>query len=220
MRKELKAALRYSWIIFGLFLIANGIVFLLRSKLGVSPWDVLHAGIALQTGISLGKVIQVTGFLILLVSWAFHVQPRFVTMLNMFFIGYFVDLINGMKYIPQPDVLWLRFVCYLTGVAICGFGTALYISGNRGAGPRDSLMLALAKVLPLRVGVVRTLMEVLAATIGYFLGGPLGVGTVLFAVLIGAFVELGFKSINILKQTRFFRALWDKGTGVLSQTAT
>lgn len=206
---RLKVALRYIWIMFGLFFIANGIVFLVRAQIGVSPWDVLHIGISLRTGISLGKVLQGVGLLVVAISYVFHVRPRLVTLLNMYFVGLFVDMINGMSYIPQPDVLWLKFASYLLGVAICGFGTALYISGNRGAGPRDSLMLALTKATSLRIGVVRTMMEITAATVGFLLGGPLGIGTLLFALLVGVFIEVGFAGINVLKRSPFFHAMWD-----------
>ena len=198
------------WIILSFLFIANGIVFLVRAQIGVSPWDVLHLGISYRTGVSLGRVIQGVGLLVVLVSWLFHVQPGFVTLLNMIFIGYFVDIVSSMNYIPRPDAMWLKFVCYLVGVAICGTGVALYISGNRGAGPRDCLMMVLAKATRLRVGVIRTMMEVTVATIGYFLGGPLGIGTLLFALLIGIFVELGFAGVAVLKSTQFFHTLWQE----------
>ena len=215
--KELKALLRYTWITAGMFLMANGIVFVVRAELGVAPWDVLHLGISNQTGISLGRVLQGMGLLVVLVSWAFHVKPSFVTIYNMIFVGIFVDIINSMSYIPRPDVLWLKFACYVTGVAVCGIGTAFYISGNRGAGPRDSLMLALTKATSLRLGVVRTLMEVTVAVAGYFLGGPLGIGTLLFALLVGFFVELGFSAINLFKLSRLF-SLLQLNTGDSSQS--
>ncbi|MBS4032320.1 MAG: membrane protein [Clostridiales bacterium] len=206
---RLKVVLRYIWIMFGLFFMANGIVFLVRAQIGVSPWDVLHIGISQHTGISLGKVLQGVGLLVVVISYVFHVRPRLVTLMNMYFVGLFVDMINGMSYIPQPDALWLKFASYLLGVAICGFGTALYISGNRGAGPRDSLMLALTKATSLRIGVVRTMMEITAATIGFILGGPLGIGTLLFALLVGVFIEIGFAGIGLLKRSSFFHAMWD-----------
>ena len=176
--------------------------------LGVSPWDVLHLGISVQTGISLGRVLQIVGVAVVFVSWLFHVKPSFVTLVNMFFVGFFIDLIMKLNYLPAPiGTLW-QFASYLFGVAVCGIGTAIYISGNGGAGPRDSLMLALVKLTSWRVGVVRTIMEATVATLGYILGGPLGIGTILFALLVGVFVELGFAGIKRLKQIRFFNTLW------------
>ena len=154
-------------------------------------------------------LIQGMGLLLVAISYVFHVKPRFVTLLNMYFVGLFVDVVNGMNYIPQPDALWLKFVTYVFGVAICGFATALYMSGNRGAGPRDNLMLALTKATSLRMGVVRTMMEITVATVGFLLGGPLGIGTILFAMLVGVFVEIGFAGIGVLKRSSFFHAMWD-----------
>jgi uncharacterized membrane protein YczE len=206
--KTLKSLLRYTWIMLGLFVIANGIVMLVQAQLGVAPWDVLHLGISYQTGISIGRVMQGIGLILVLFSWIFHVKPSFVTLVNMFFLGYFVDLVMGFSYIPTPVVLWQKVAWCLLGVAIFGIGVAVYISANRGAGPRDSLMLALTKVTPLRVGAVRTLMEVTVAVLGYLLGGPLGVGTVVFALLVGVFMEFGFAGINVIKHSAQFKKLW------------
>ena len=208
MSKEAKTLLRYTWIMFGLFLMANGVIFLLRAHLGVSPWDVLHVGIANRTGLSIGRVIQIIGLVVVLISWVFNVRPQLVTLLNMFFIGVFVDAVNSMSYIPEPQALWLRFGSYVFGVAVFSLGTALYISGNRGAGPRDSLMLALTRVTKVRVGIVRTVLEVMVALGGYLLGGPLGIGTVLFALLVGVFLELSFTLLQRVKTWPFFQTLW------------
>lgn len=208
MSKEAKTLLRYTWVMFALFLMANGVIFLLRAHLGVAPWDVLHVGIANRTGLTMGRVIQVIGVLVILISMALKVRPQLVTLLNMFFIGYFIDLINNMSYIPEPQVLWLRLGSYVFGVAVFSMGTALYMSANCGAGPRDSLMLALTRVTKVRVGVVRTVLEVSAATAGYLLGGPLGIGTVLFALLVGVFLESSFSLIQRVKMGPYFQSFW------------
>ncbi|EEG77400.1 YczE/YyaS/YitT family protein [Dethiobacter alkaliphilus] len=207
MSKKVKTLLRYTWILFGLFLMANGVVFLLRAHLGVSPWDVLHVGIAARTGLTVGRVIQLIGLMVVLLSWLLRVRPQVSTLLNMFFIGLFVDLVNSLSYIPQPATLWLKLISYVFGIAIFSLGTALYISGNRGAGPRDSLMLGLTRMTKLRVGTVRTALEVLVAIIGYFLGGPLGLGTVLFALLVGVFLEFSFKLIKQVKALPFWQSI-------------
>lgn len=217
MSKSLKEVLRYLWIMAGLFIVANGIVFLVQAQLGVAPWDVFHLGIAYQTGLSLGRVMQGVGFLLVLISWLFHVKPSFVTFINMFFLGFFVDLIMSVNYIPAPQLFWQKVAWYLIGIAVFGLGVAVYISPNRGAGPRDSVMLVLTRASKWRVGTIRTLMEVTAATVGYFLGGPLGLGTLLFALLVGFFMELGFACINVMKRSRLFQQFWYSGgetTGV------
>jgi uncharacterized protein len=205
---KLKEILRYIWITASLYLVAHGIVLVVQARLGAAPWDVLHLGISLQTGISMGRVMQSIGLILLLISWIFHVKPSLVTLINMVFLGQFVDIIRNMNYLPSPEALWMRIFIYLIGVAVFGIGVGFYIGANRGAGPRDSLMMALTRATSLRVGVIRTIMEVVVATTGYFLGGPLGVGTVMFALFIGFFVELGFSMIKAVRQSRLLQSVF------------
>ena len=200
--------LRYLVLFSGLFIIANGIVFTINAHLGVNPWDVLHIGIANQTGISIGRVMQGVGLLLIVVSYLLKVKLYIGTILNMIFLGLFVDLIIGWGYVPQSELLWLRILLYLTGVLIFGFGIAIYISANLGAGPRDSLMLALTKASRFRVGTIRTFMEITVALIGFLLSGPLGIGTVIFAFSIGFFMETGFIIVRWLKKTALFKQIW------------
>jgi uncharacterized protein len=200
--------LRYTALFSGLFIIANGIVFTINANLGVNPWDVLHIGIANQTGITIGRVMQGIGLLLIFVSYLLRVKLYLGTILNMIFLGLFVDLIIGWDYIPHPDYLWLRIIFYLFGVILFGFGVAFYISPNLGAGPRDSLMLALTRASKLKAGTVRTFMEVTVAIIGYLLGGPLGIGTFIFALSIGLFMELGFSSVRWIKRTAIYMRVW------------
>lgn len=210
-----KNILRYMALFFGLFIIGNGIVFTIHADLGVNPWDVLHIGISYQTGISIGRIIQGVGLLLVTVSYFFKVKIYIGTVLNMIFLGLFVDLVIGWGYVPQPDLLWQRILLYFAGVIIFGFGVAVYISANLGAGPRDSLMLALTKASAFRVGTIRTFMEITAAGVGYLLGGPLGVGTVIFAITIGFFMELGFFIIRYIKKTASYERVWN---GTVRQT--
>ena len=200
--------LRYLVLFSGLFIIASGIVFTINAHLGVNPWDVLHIGIANQTGISIGRVMQGVGLLLIVVSYFLKVKLYIGTILNMIFLGLFVDLIIGWGYVPQSELLWLRILLYLAGVLIFGFGVAIYISANLGAGPRDSLMLALTKASRFRVGTIRTFMEITVALIGFLLSGPLGIGTVIFAFSIGFFMETGFIIVRWLKKTALFKQIW------------
>ena len=200
--------LRYLALFSGLFIVANGMVFTINARLGVNPWDVLHLGLSTMIGFTIGQVIQGVGLLLIVFSYLFKVGPSIGTILNMIFLGLFVDLIIAGGYIPQPELLWLRIVLYICGVVLFGFGVAFYISPNLGAGPRDSLMLALTRASRFRAGTIRTFIEVTVATIGYFLGGPLGFGTVIFALSIGLFMELGFTTVNKLKTTKIYSRIW------------
>lgn len=200
--------LRYLALFSGLFVIANGIVLTIGADLGVNPWDVLHIGIADQVGITIGRVIQIVGLMVIIVSFLLKVRPYIGTILNMIFLGLFVDLVIGWGYVPHPDLLWYRILLYFAGVVLFGFGVAFYISANLGAGPRDSLMLALTRISRFRVGTIRTFMEITAAIIGFLLGGPLGVGTVIFALSIGFFMEMGFSIISWIKKTVLYKRVW------------
>ncbi len=207
-QKMQQTFLRYLALFSGLFVVANGIVFTINARIGVNPWDVLHIGLSTKIGFTIGQVMQGVGLLLIVFSYFFKVRPSTGTILNMIFLGLFVDLVIAWGYVPQPELLWLRIVLYICGVVIFGFGVAFYISPNLGAGPRDSLMLALTRVSRFRVGTIRTFIEVSVATIGYFLGGPLGIGTVIFALSIGLFMELGFTTVNKIKKTKVYRRIW------------
>lgn len=207
-KKMQQTFLRYLALFSGLFVIANGIVFMINAHLGVTPWDVLHIGLSTKIGLTIGQVIQGTGLLLIAVSYFFKIKPSIGTILNMIFLGLFVDLVIAAGYVPQTELLWPRIVLYICGVVLYGFGIAFYISPNLGAGPRDSLMLALTRASRFRVGTIRTFIEVTVATIGYFLGGPLGIGTVIFALSIGLFMELGFSTVSKIKKTKIYSRIW------------
>jgi hypothetical protein len=200
--------IRYLVFFGGLFLVANGAVCTINASLGVSPWDVFHIGMANQTGLTIGRIHQLTGFTVLAVSYFFKVRIHIGTLLNMIFLGLFIDMVITLDYLPYPDQIWTSILLYLAGVILFGLGVAFYISPNLGAGPRDSLMLALTRITRLKTGVIRTIMEIAVAVIGYLLGGPLGIGTVLFALTLGFFMETGFSLVKWIKKSALFRTVW------------
>jgi uncharacterized membrane protein YczE len=204
-----RTILRYVALFTGLFVIANGIVFLINANLGVNPWDVLHIGLANQFGITIGRVTQIIGLLLIVISYFFKVRPNIGTILNMIFLGLFIDLVIGWGYVPLPQPLPDKIIFFIIGIVLFGFGVAFYISPNLGAGPRDSLMLALTRASKLRVGLIRTIMEVVVATAGYFLGGPLGIGTVIFALTLGIFMEAGFAFVRRIQKTSLYNRIWN-----------
>lgn len=208
MNSLLKGIFRYTLIIFGLFMMANGIILLINAQLGVSPWNVLHIGLANITGFSLGRVLQGLGLLIVGISYFLGIKPHIATLLNMYLIGYFVDQINLISYIPQPEMLLLRYIFCFLGVMSVGLGTGFYISAKCGAGPRDGLMMALGQITSFRIRKVRALIEFAVTIIGYFLDGPIGIGTLIYAIFVGVFVEIGFSLIAYLKKSRLFIRLW------------
>lgn len=208
--KARRAFLRYLTLFGGLYVVANGIVLTINANVGVNPWDVFHIGIANLTPLTIGRVIQIVGLVLVVVSYFKNVRPNIGTVLNMIFLGFFVDLIIAWGYIPLPPGLGQRAALFVAGVFLYGSGGAIYISANLGAGPRDSLMLALTKASRFRVGTIRTFMEVTVALLGYLLGGPLGLGTVIFALTVGIFMEFGFAVIEKAKKTALFGQVWQK----------
>lgn len=191
---------RYAVVITSFFLMANGFILVIQANMGVDPWNVLHLGIHLRTPLSLGRIVQLTGLSIIIASAFLKVRPDVGTLLNMIFIGFFMDVVRSVGYLPVFSATWARVFSLVAGVAIVGIGTSMYISAGLGAGPRDSLMMAIHRQTSLRVGLIRGAIEVAVTVGGFLLGGPVGVGTVLYALLVGIFVEAGFLLIEACRR--------------------
>ncbi|GAC1562000.1 MAG: membrane protein [Ktedonobacteraceae bacterium] len=184
--------------IAGLFLFAVGTVFTFRSKMGLGPWDVLHLGISRHTPLTFGQATIVVGAIIILVGLLLRAYPGVATILNMILIGIFVDLQLHWNWLPDfsSAPLLVRLLIDAVGVFIIGIGTALYISPRLGAGPRDGLMMRLHALTKTRIAIVRALIECCALVVGFFLGGTVGIGTLIFAFGVGPCVEVGFYLIK------------------------
>jgi uncharacterized membrane protein YczE len=184
---------RLAAIVVGLLLFALGIVMTLRAHVGLGPWDVLHQGLADHTPLSFGVAGIAVGVVVLAAAVALgDVVLGLGTVLNAVLIGLFIDGLLLLDVVPQPEALPARLGLDVAGVLVVGLGTAVYIGGAMGAGPRDSFMLAVARRLGLRVGTARTLIELGALACGAALGGTVGVGTLVFALGVGPAVELAF----------------------------
>lgn len=181
---------RLSVLMFGLFCCAVGMVLTVKARLGVSPWDVFHLGVTYHSSLTLGRVQQLTGFTIVLLTVLLTRRlPRVGTFFNMYFIGFFVDLLLRYRVIPDIQSLPERGLFLLAGIGFMGVGSGIYLSAAMGAGPRDGLMLYLSQKLGRRIRVVKTVMEVSAVTVGYFLGGPVGAGTIIVSLGLGPVME-------------------------------
>jgi len=177
---------------------ALAIVLILESKLGLSPWDVLNQGLSRHTPLSFGMANVAIGLTVLLIGWSLGGRPGVGTVANAVLVGAFIQ---GLTAIPAVaslahDGLSLRIPLLVVGIWLIGPATALYIGADLGAGPRDTLMLVGARRTGRRVGLVRGVLEVCALAIGIVLGGTFGVGTVLFAVLVGPVVESSFSLLR------------------------
>lgn len=173
---------------------ALGIVFLLESRLGLSPWDVLNQGVSEHTSLSFGTANIAIALIVLVLAWSLGARIGPGTVANAVLIGLAVD---GLLAIDAVDALSdaqlaVRVVLMVAGVLMIGIGSGFYIGAAMGAGPRDSLMLVTADRAGVRIGVSRAVIEVAVTVIGFGLGGTVGIGTIAFAFGIGPAVELSF----------------------------
>jgi uncharacterized membrane protein YczE len=185
---------RLAGLVAGLFLCAVGIVCFLESELGLPPWDVLHQGLAEQTGLSFGAANLVVSVVVLAAAWLLRARIGLGTLLNALLIGTFVIGLTALEAVDALSEGGLGQRIALVALALVGFGvgSAFYIGAAMGAGPRDSLMLVLSWRAGVRIGVARAVVEIGALVAGFSLGGTAGVGTLVFALGIGPAVEASF----------------------------
>jgi uncharacterized membrane protein YczE len=172
----------------GLVLYGVSMALLVRSTLGVMPWDVLHQGLSRQIGWSLGTVSIVVGALVLLAWIPLRQMPGVGTVSNVVVIGVAVD--GTLALLPAPSALAIRIALVVGGVLLNAVATAAYIGVHLGPGPRDGLMTGLVRRTGGSVRIVRTSIEVAVVASGWLLGGTLGLGTVVYALAIGPLVQV------------------------------
>lgn len=194
--KKQSFLLRFIKLNFGLFLYGLGIVFTLSANIGYSPWDILSDGLAKILGISFGQSSIIQGVLYVAIVWLFKEAVGLGTLLNMVFIGVYVDIITDTGLIAPGEGYPMRYVFFFIGLLIICFASFEYIGSGFGAGPRDALMILIARRTPLSVGVSRVVLESTAAIVGYLLGGQMGIGTLLAAACTGFIMEAVFKLIK------------------------
>ncbi|HWP96562.1 MAG TPA: hypothetical protein VN426_06900 [Syntrophomonadaceae bacterium] len=183
-------------LILGLFLYALGIVVTMNAHIGYAPWDVFHVGLAQAAGISIGNASIITGVIIGLIAALLGERLGLGTILNMVLIGVFLDMLLEFHIIPVASTFMLGIIMMIAGLFIIALATYFYIGSAFGAGPRDSLMVALTRKTGLPVGVCRGTIELLAVFVGWRLGGMFGIGTIISAFVIGFCIEATFKILK------------------------
>ena len=176
------------YLCLGLVLFGFGEGLLIVSGIGASPWNVLHQGIAINLKLSVGTIAFLVSFLVLLL-WFFLDQKIGVgTIINFIIIAIMIDV--TIYFFEQPELYIFKFIMAIAAILIIGFGTAMYLIANLGAGPRDGLMTGLQKKTKAPIALVRACIEIVVVLLGWFLGGIAGLGTLLFAFGIGPVVAL------------------------------
>lgn len=198
MNPKLSLTLRWIVMLAVYAVFAYAIDLTVAAELGVSPWDVLHLGVSNRLGITLGQASFATGAVVVLAGWALGVPPTWGTVANVVVINWFVDFYRHHDLVLTADSLPGRFALFVGGVFLGALSTALYTSVRLGAGPRDGLMLGLTMRLRKPVGLVRAAIEIGVTVSGWLIGGPVGVGTVLAAFLIGPFVQFGYRLVALV----------------------
>lgn len=182
-----RPAARAAQLTVGLLVYGVSETLMLAPRVGVDPWDVFHTGLARITGIPVGTVLIVIGFLVLLLWIPLRQPPGIGTVANIVVIGVVIDLLLGNM--PMPHALWLRWTEFAAGVVLNAAATGLYIGAGLGPGPRDGLTTGLgARGRSIRV--VRTGIELSVLAAGWLLGGNVGIGTIAYAVTIGPLVHV------------------------------
>lgn len=191
--------LRLLQMMAGLTGFGVSLALLLESGLGGAPWDVFHAAIADRVGVTVGSVSITVSFLVLLLWLPLRERIGIGTVANSIWVGASIDL--GMLVLPEAPSLPWAVVMMVLGVVLNGVGGAVYIGAHLSAGPRDGLMTGLARVLSRPVGPIRVVLEAIVLAAGWLLGGPLGVGTVLYALLLGPIIQLTLPAVTLPVRT-------------------
>jgi len=174
----------------GLALFGFGDALVVQSNLGNGPWTVFAQGLSLKTGLSLGWATFYTGVAVLLIWIPLRERPGFGTISNIVIISAAIQI--GVEIFPLQNTFLGGVASALLGISLVGIGTALYITCGLGSGPRDGAMTGIHNRTGIRVGRVRMGIEVTVLIIGAFLGGSIGLGTALFALLVGQSVAISF----------------------------
>ncbi len=185
------AVIQFGFLLFGL-----SIAIMVQANLGTSPWVVLEVALTHYLPITLGEATILVALVITGIDMLLRQPLGWGTIANMLSIGIWIDVVK--PFVPAiSGNVWLQIPYLLLGALIMGFATAVYVGVNAGAGPRDSLMLAITRLGKVSVRASRTVIEIGVVLLGWLLGGPVGLGTLIFALAIGPAVQLAFRLLRV-----------------------
>lgn len=186
--------IRWFKLLSGLVCFGIGIALMKQSQLGLSPWEVLHDGLARASGIQIGTISILIGIPVLLLWIPLRERPGIGTILNILIVGNVTNL--TLLILPIPGQLALQMIWLILGLLIIGLASALYLSSRLGAGPRDGLMMSLYRRTGMSIRLVRSAIEIGVLLLGWLLHGAVGIGTLAFAFGIGPIIQFMFRLIG------------------------
>jgi hypothetical protein len=192
-------AIQWIQLMVGLFGCGLAVALMIRSELGLGPWDAFHVGLHRITGLTVGVVSILVGLAIICGTWFMNVRPGAGTLVNMVMIGVFIDLL--LPVIPGAGHWGWGLAYYLGAIVVFGLATGLYLGARLGSGPRDGLMIGLSERSGWPVRRVRTLVELAVLAAGWMMGGRIGVGTILFAFSVGPAMQWGMQLGGVLPRS-------------------
>ena len=187
---------RYIQAVTGITMIGIGVAFNYMANLGLGPWGVLHDGISKTINITYGQAGIMTSLISLLLWIPLKQKPGIETIFDAFWIGLTADFVINI--IPDAPSLVIQIIYLITGITLIGLGTAIYVGGDLGAGPRDGIMVGLEK-LGLKIGTARTLLEFVAFSIGFLLGGKIGIASIIIVLSIGRVLQVFMPYFDLRK---------------------
>jgi uncharacterized membrane protein YczE len=200
---------RLPGLLIGLLTFGFGISLMVKAGLGLGPWEALHQGISVRTGIPIGTVSVLLGIPILALWWPLGRRPGVGTLINVAIVGTATNAANLV--IPVQHELPAQVAVMLAGVVLIGIGSGLYLSADLGPGPRDGLMIGIHRRFGWSIRRARTLLELTALALGFVLGGTIGVGTLAFAFGIGPVVQVMLGFLDRRRRRRPARATGARG---------
>jgi len=188
-----KFLIKYILIFIGFLFVSSGLAFILRSQLGMGPWGALEVALSSITGLSVGRLAQIISLCLIVVAWLMGIKPSLTTILNMVFIGQFLDMF--LLIIPVSNGLFFNILFFVIGILIYSFGISMYMKNakNDGPGPREGFMLALSNKLKISLRVARIIIDISVLVSAFVLKGPIGFGTIIFAFSAGPLIQFFLK---------------------------
>nr|WP_206699500.1 YitT family protein [Bacillus atrophaeus] len=214
-RVKREFVLRWAFYFIGLLILSFGISLTIEGKaLGISPWDAFHYGLFQHFGLTIGQWAIIIGAIIVCLTSVFtKALPKIGALLNMVLIGIFIDFFNIL--LPEPSTYTASVIVFSLGVLLIGYGVGVYVSAGLGAGPRDSLMMLISEKTGWNVQWVRNGIELTILAVAWGMGGPIGIGTIITAILTGLILRF-----SLPQSTQLLRYMLMKRVEKVSQTGT